>query len=148
MERNALILRYLYYLTTVCTFSFKKLSNMVAQKKRSSLKLRSPHFSKSTFKTRNLKFQKFEFDAKSERKGICCRLSSPFKTWYNGQQQNHSSEINGLCLMKWPSETLHILPYFIYTKTQSCFFHFPFNATLLFPLINALVYVDIDQGIH
>ena len=28
-----------------------------------------------------------------------------------------------------------------YTKTQSCFFHFPFRATLLFPLINAQVYV-------
>ena len=27
-------------------------------------------------------------------------------------------------------------------------FHFSFRATLFFPLMNALVYVDIDQGIH
>ena len=46
--------------------------------------------------------------------------------------------------MKWPGETLQNLPYFIYTKTQSCFFHFSFRATLFFPLMNALVYVDID----
>ena len=46
---------------------------------------------------------------------------------------SHSSEIRGLCLMKWPGETLQNLPYFIYTKTQSCFFHFSFPATLLFP---------------
>ena len=32
-----------------------------------------------------------------------------------------------------------------YTKTQSCFFHFSFRATLSFPLINALVYVDIGK---
>ena len=40
----------------------------------------------------------------------------------------------------------HIL--YRYTKTQSCFFHFSFRATLFFPLMNALVYVDIDLGIH
>ena len=38
--------------------------------------------------------------------------------------------------------------YILYTKTQSCFFHFSFRATLFVPLMNALVYVDIDQGIH
>ena len=27
------------------------------------------------------------------------------------------------------------------------FFHFSFNATLVFPLINALVFFDIDQDI-
>ena len=62
---------------------------------------------------------------------------------------SHSSEIKGLCLMKWLSETLQNLPYFMYTKTQSCFFpFFIYNAILLFSLMNALVYDDIDQGIH
>ena len=46
---------------------------------------------------------------------------------------NHSSEIRGLCLMKWPIKILQNLPYFIYTKTQSCFFHFSFYTTLFFP---------------
>ena len=50
----------------------------------------------------------------------------------------HSSEIRGLCLMKCPSKTLQNLLYFIHTKTQSCFFHFSFRATLFFPLMNAL----------
>ena len=44
----------------------------------------------------------------------------------------HSSEIRCFCLMKWPSETLQNLPYFIYMKTQSCFFHFSFHVTLFF----------------
>ena len=43
---------------------------------------------------------------------------------------DHSSEIRGFSLMKWPDETLQNLPYFIYTKTQSCFFHF---VLLYFP---------------
>ena len=60
----------------------------------------------------------------------------------------HSSQFQGLCLMKSSSETLQNLPYFIYTKTQSCFFRFSFRATLYFYIMNALVYVDIDQGIH
>ena len=30
----------------------------------------------------------------------------------------------------------------------SSFFHFSFRATLSFTLMNALVYVDIAQGIH
>ena len=34
---------------------------------------------------------------------------------------------------------------FMYTKTESCFIHFSFRATLFFP---SLVYVDIDQFIH
>ena len=46
----------------------------------------------------------------------------------------HSSEIRGLCLMKWPDKILQNLPYFIYMmKTQSCFFHFSFYATLFYP---------------
>ena len=46
----------------------------------------------------------------------------------------HSSEIRGLCLMKWPSERLQNLPYFWNTKTHvvfsffiSCYFIFPPN---------------------
>ena len=35
--------------------------------------------------------------------------------------------------MKSSSEMLQNLPYFIYTKTQSCFFRFLFRATLYFP---------------
>ena len=50
--------------------------------------------------------------------------------------------------MKWPGKTLQNLPYFIYTKTQNCFFHFSLRAILFLLLMNALVYVDIDQGIH
>ena len=34
------------------------------------------------------------------------------------------------------------LRYFIYMKTQSCFFHFSFHTTLFVSLMNALVYVD------
>ena len=34
---------------------------------------------------------------------------------------------------------LQNLPYSIHTKTQSCYFHFSFQFTLLFSLINALV---------
>ena len=49
----------------------------------------------------------------------------------------HSSEKRGVCLMKSSSEMLQNLPYFIYTKTQSCFFHFSFHATLFFSLMNA-----------
>ena len=60
----------------------------------------------------------------------------------------HSSEIRGLYLMKCPRETLQNLLYFIYTKTQSCFSHFSFHATLFFPLIYTLIYVDIDQVIQ
>ena len=50
--------------------------------------------------------------------------------------------------MKSSGEMLQNLPYFIYTKTHGCFFHFSFRATLLFILMNALDYVDIDQGIY
>ena len=42
----------------------------------------------------------------------------------------HSSEIRGLCLMKWPGETLQNLPYLIYAKTQISFFLFSFCTTL------------------
>ena len=51
--------------------------------------------------------------------------------------------------MKWPGEMIQNLPYFIYyTKTQNCFFRFSLRVTLFFSLINALVYVDVDQYIE
>ena len=56
----------------------------------------------------------------------------------------NSLEIIGLCLMNWQSETLQNLPYFWNTKIHVVFFSFSLCATLFFPLINALVYVDID----
>ena len=57
---------------------------------------------------------------------------------------HHSLEIRSFyCFLM-----LQNLPYFLYTKTQSYFFRFSFLPTLFFPLMNALVYVDIDQGIH
>ena len=43
----------------------------------------------------------------------------------------HSSEIWGLCLMKWPGKTVQNLPYFIYMKTQRCFLHYSFHFMLL-----------------
>ena len=36
----------------------------------------------------------------------------------------------------------------MYKKTYVVFFRFSFRATLYFYLMNALVYVDIDQGIQ
>ena len=56
-----------------------------------------------------------------------------------------SSEIGGLCLMKWPSKILQNLPCFYHRQTHVYFF---ISCTLFFPLMNAMVYVDIDQGIH
>ena len=57
----------------------------------------------------------------------------------------HSSKIRGLCSMKWPSELLQNLPYFIYTKTQSVPFFISCN--FVFSLMNAMVYVNVDHGI-
>ena len=50
--------------------------------------------------------------------------------------------------MKCSSETLQNLLYFMYQKAHVVFFCFSFHATLYFYLMNALVYVEIDQGIH
>ena len=58
----------------------------------------------------------------------------------------HSSEIRGLRSTKCSSETLQNLLYFMYKKTHVVFFRFSFRATLYFYLMNALVYVDIDQS--
>ena len=49
---------------------------------------------------------------------------------------------------KVPSKCLKVYHFFIYSKTQSCFFRFSFHATLFYSLMNVLVYVDIEQGIH
>ena len=51
-------------------------------------------------------------------------LDHKFHSFNNNGLYPHSSEIRGLCLMKCPSETLQNLPYFIYTKTKNCIFHF------------------------
>ena len=48
-----------------------------------------------------------------------------------GKIEYHSSEIRGLCLMKWPGETLQNLSYFWNTKTNAVF-------SLVFPLMNTL----------
>ena len=48
----------------------------------------------------------------------------------------HSSEIQGLCLMKLPSETLQNLPYFWNMKPHMVLFFIP------------PIYDDIYQGIH
>ena len=60
---------------------------------------------------------------------------------------NHSSKIGCLSLMKWPSELLHNLPYFWNMKTH-VLFYFSFHATLFSSLMNVLVFVEIDQGMH
>ena len=76
------------------------------------------------------------------------RANFAIKHWL--MMLGHSSEIRGLCLMKLSSKTLQNLPYFWNKKTQIVFFvfHFSFPAMLLFYLMNALFYVDIDQGIR
>ena len=58
----------------------------------------------------------------------------------------HSSEIRGLRSTKCYSEMLQNLLYFMHKKTHVVLFRFSFRATLYFNLMNALVYVDIDQG--
>ena len=81
---------------------------------------------------------------KLRMQGACNSCPSSVVTLKNGVQNMlqfyipevkiyHSSEIRDLCLMKWHGEMLQNLTYFIYTKTQSCFFHFSFRATLFFP---------------
>ena len=45
-------------------------------------------------------------------------------------------------------ETIQNFLYLYKKKTQVVSFCLSFGATFIFPFINALVYVDIDQGIH
>ena len=59
----------------------------------------------------------------------------------------YTSEIRGLCLMICSSETLQNLPYFWNTKTHADFLFFN-SCCFILSQINALVYVNIDQGIH
>ena len=54
----------------------------------------------------------------------------------------------GLYLMKCSSEMLQNLPHFLELRKPTSFFFF-ISCYFIFPLlINALVYVDINQGIH
>ena len=45
----------------------------------------------------------------------------------------HSSEIGGLCLMKWPSKILQNLPYFYRKKPHTIFSDFHFKQVYFFP---------------
>ena len=58
---------------------------------------------------------------------------------------SHSSEIRSLCLVKCSCKMLENLSQFWNTKTHVVF---SFRAALFFSLMNALVYVNIEQGIH
>ena len=64
---------------------------------------------------------------------------------YIFEVNTHSSEIRGLYLMKRASKMLQNLPYLWNTKTYEDFC-FSFRVTLFFPLLNALVYINTDQG--
>ena len=59
----------------------------------------------------------------------------------------HSSEIKGLCLMKFSSEMLQNLPYFrnMNSEYPRNFFRSSFRATLFFPLMDALVYARNEE---
>ena len=65
-----------------------------------------------------------------------CRKQNSFRKY-------HSSEIRGLCFMKCSSQMLQNLPYFWSMKTHIVFFVFHFMLLYFFPLMNALVYVDL-----
>ena len=85
----------------------------------------------------------------------CQALDSPLIFWFLPQEKLqidwlslHSSEKRALRSTFWPRETLQNLLCLCKKKTQVVFFRFSFQATLSFTLMNALVYVDIDQGIH
>ena len=58
----------------------------------------------------------------------------------------HSSEIRGLCLMKWPSKMLQNLPYFWNTPSHVTFFVFHFM--LLYFFSEHECPVCIDHGIR
>ena len=70
------------------------------------------------------------------RKVDVCKGKYLLYTQYNGIAY-HSSEIRGLCLMKWPCKTLQNLPYFwntISDNTHSFFgFRFSFSCYFIFP---------------
>ena len=56
----------------------------------------------------------------------------------------HSSEMRGLRSTKCSSKTHQNLLYFMYKKTHVVFFSFFILHNFTFPLMNALVYVNID----
>jgi hypothetical protein len=58
-----------------------------------------------------------------------------------------SSKMGGLRSAKCSSKMLQNLLYFVYKKTHVVFSFF-ISCNFAFSLMNSLVYVDIDQGIH
>ena len=60
----------------------------------------------------------------------------------------HTSKINVLCSSLNSKETLQNFLHLHKKKNSRSFFRFSFWANFIFPFMNALVYVDIDQGIH
>ena len=62
---------------------------------------------------------------------------------------NHTSKMNDLCSSLNSEEMLQNFLYLYKKKTQvPSLFGFSIWATFIFPFMNALVYFDIDQGIH
>ena len=61
-----------------------------------------------------------------------CDLLSAFLTTARRSSFYFSSEKRGVCLMKCSGKMLLNFPYFIFTKTQSCFLRFLFHTTLFF----------------
>lgn len=60
----------------------------------------------------------------------------------------HTSKINVLCSSLNSEEMLQNFLCLYKKKSQVVFFCFSLQATFIFPIMNALVYVDIDQGIN
>ena len=83
----------------------------------------------------NEKSNKYNFSLLS----ITCKIKRTYTT--------HSSENRGLRSTFWPRDTSKFARY-VYVKRKSMVFYILFQATLSFTFINAVVYVDIDQGIH
>ena len=69
---------------------------------------------------------RLNFGSRTER-SVRIRFENILSTYF----YIHSSEIRGLCLMKWPCEMLQKLPYFWNMKTHADYFSF--CATLFFP---------------
>ena len=64
------------------------------------------------------------------------------------QYTHYSLEERGLLSTFCSGEMLRILPYFMYKKTPAVFCLFFISCNFQFYLMNSMVYVDIDQGIH
>ena len=74
------------------------------------------------------------------------RAGNHSRLYYMYNVGDHSSEIRGLCLMKWPSKTLQNLPHFWNMKTRRVFLKVVLVLKIEFLMNRA--YDDIDQGIH